>query len=128
MATTVLAGPVPGPTTIVRRRSRARSIGRFWPAFVAAIWLILIIAPQLVARQSPYAINAADSLARPSAAHWFGTDEAGRDVFARCVYGVRDSIGISIAIVLCAATIGSVLGALAGSRQQVDRQRPDAHN
>jgi peptide/nickel transport system permease protein len=114
MTATVLADPAPSATVIVRRRSWARTVGRFWPLFVIAIWLILIITPQLVAHKSPYALNPANALARPSAAHWFGTDEAGRDVFARCVYGIRYSVGISVAIVLCAAVVGSVLGALAG--------------
>jgi peptide/nickel transport system permease protein len=81
---------------------------------LVGIWVILIIAPQVLARQSPYTLNPTDALAAPSSAHWFGTDEAGRDVFARCVYGIRDSVGVSIAIVLCAATLGSIIGGLAG--------------
>jgi peptide/nickel transport system permease protein len=89
-------------------------LARWWPALIVAFWLLMIALPQLFTSQSPLALNPDAPLAAPSGAHWFGTDEAGRDVFARCIYGVRDSVGVSIAIVLFAAAIGMLLGALAG--------------
>jgi peptide/nickel transport system permease protein len=101
---------IPAP----RGRSLRAIVARWWPTVLVAVWALLIIAPQILGRQSPYALNPARALAAPSAAHWFGTDEAGRDVFARCVYGIRYSVGISIAIVVIAAIIGSALGGLAG--------------
>jgi peptide/nickel transport system permease protein len=94
------------------------SVGRFaskwWPVVIVLPWLVVIVAPHLIASQNPLAINPLNAFAPPSGKHWFGTDEAGRDIFARCIYGARISIAISLAIVLCAATIGLVLGALAG--------------
>jgi len=105
---------LPAPNRLPVATSTARMIGRFWPAALVAIWLVLIIFPQVLARKSPYALNPLAALVPPSGQHWFGTDAAGRDVFARCVYGIRYSVGISVAIVLCAAVIGSVVGALAG--------------
>jgi peptide/nickel transport system permease protein len=107
-------GTTPESAVIVRRRQAARVAAQWWPALVVAVWLVLIVAPQVLARQNPYALNPSYALAPPSAAHWFGTDEAGRDVFARCVYGIRYSVGTSIAIVLIAAVIGCVLGGMAG--------------
>jgi peptide/nickel transport system permease protein len=114
MAATMLEPALPDPVALARRRPAARSAVRWWPAVLVAVWLLLIIAPQVLARQNPYALDPSHALAAPGGAHWFGTDEAGRDVFARCVYGIRDSVGISIAIVLIAAVVGSVLGGLAG--------------
>jgi peptide/nickel transport system permease protein len=95
-------------------RITVRSLLRWWPAALVAVWLLLIIAPQVIATQNPVALDPSNALAAPSGAHWFGTDEAGRDVFARCIYGIRDSVGASIVIVAIAVAIGSVLGALAG--------------
>ena len=104
----------PGPVPAAARRGRAARITRWWPALLIGIWLLLIIFPQLLAHQNPYTLNPVNALAAPSATHWFGTDEAGRDVFARCVYGIRYSVGISIAVVFIAAIIGAALGGLAG--------------
>lgn len=94
--------------------SSARPLAaRWWPALIVVFWLLVIALPQLFTGQSPYDLGALP-LAAPSSSHWFGTDEAGRDVFARCVYAVRYSVGIAIAIVLAAALIGMLLGAAAG--------------
>jgi peptide/nickel transport system permease protein len=110
----VLASGASTKGVLLRRRGTIRSMVALWPVGLAAVWLLLILAPQLVAERSPYALNPAQALLPPSANHWFGTDEAGRDIFSRCVYGVRYSIGVSLGIVGCAATIGSLVGALAG--------------
>lgn len=56
----------------------------------------------------------ADRLQWPSAAHWFGTDEFGRDVFARVVHGARYSLFIGVATSLMALVAGAILGASAG--------------
>ncbi len=50
----------------------------------------------------------------PSAAHWFGTDSTGRDVFSRVIYGTRISLRVGITVVVISAIIGTILGALAG--------------
>ena len=56
----------------------------------------------------------ADRLQWPSVAHWFGTDEFGRDVFARVVHGARYSLFIGMATSLMALVAGAILGASAG--------------
>jgi peptide/nickel transport system permease protein len=62
----------------------------------------------------PLATNAARALEPPSAAHWFGTDALGRDVFSRVVVATRLDLTISVLAVAISFVIGSVLGAVAG--------------
>ncbi len=67
-----------------------------------------------IAPYDPLASNAANALQPPSAAHWFGTDNLGRDVFSRVLVATRLDLIISVAAVALSFVIGSVLGALAG--------------
>jgi len=55
------------------------------------------------------------SLQAPSAEHWFGTDELGRDIFSRIIYGVRISITTALVAILFAVSFGSLLGLIAGT-------------
>jgi peptide/nickel transport system permease protein len=99
-----------------RRRSVAtlRFASRWWPALLIVGWLIVIVVPGVAAPQNPLALNLSNTLAPPTVQHLFGTDEAGRDLWSRCVWGVRYSLGISVLIVVGAAVIGTVIGGLAG--------------
>jgi peptide/nickel transport system permease protein len=80
---------------------------------VIAVWLVVAAAAPLVAPDSPLAQNF-DRFLAPSGTHWFGTDELGRDVFSRVLYGARISIPLSLLLVICSLVIGAVLGAMAG--------------
>ena len=82
-------------------------------AVVAGIILLALFAP-VVAPHDPLAQNLATGAQAPSAAHPFGTDKLGRDVFARIVYGARISIRIGFVAVGVAITAGTFLGLLAG--------------
>jgi peptide/nickel transport system permease protein len=82
-------------------------------AVLAAAWLLVAIFAPLVAPHDPLA-QAFPPFESPSAAHPFGTDELGRDVLSRVVFGSRISIPLALLLVGLATTIGSVLGALAG--------------
>jgi len=62
----------------------------------------------------PLATNAANALQPPNAAHWFGTDSLGRDVFSRVVVATRLDLTISVLAVAISFVLGSVLGAVAG--------------
>ena len=55
-----------------------------------------------------------DELYGPSAEHWFGTDDFGRDIFARCIWGMRLSLAIGLLAALSAGVIGTALGMLQG--------------
>ncbi len=55
-----------------------------------------------------------DRLQTPSAAHWFGTDHLGRDMFARIIYGTRTSLFVGILTIAVAVTFGTIIGAIAG--------------
>ncbi|MDD3368951.1 MAG: ABC transporter permease [Lachnospiraceae bacterium] len=60
------------------------------------------------------ALNMGEALQAPSAAHWFGTDSLGRDIFARILYGARYSLMIGVGAVAIGLVIGVTLGAIAG--------------
>jgi len=84
-------------------------------ACVLAIVLLMAIAAPLIARYPPTAQNFVPFLG-PSSAHWLGTDDLGRDVWSRLVYGARASMeaaGIAVSIAL---VIGMPIGLLAGFR------------
>lgn len=89
----------------------------------AIIGLILIVVIILVAILSPILLdydkdvigqNVKQRLKAPSAAHWFGTDELGRDIFSRVIYGSRYSLAVGVVAVLVALVVGVTLGAAAG--------------
>lgn len=81
---------------------------------LAAIFGILILAPELVAQQSPFTVDPGRALQPPSAAHWFGTDDVGRDLFARVVHATRITLGLVAGALLISAVIGGGLGLIAG--------------
>ncbi len=76
---------------------------------VALILLAAIFAP-LIAPYDPVALSVEDRLSAPDAAHWLGTDQAGRDVLSRIIFGARASLAVGIGAVL----IGALLGVSAG--------------
>jgi peptide/nickel transport system permease protein len=80
---------------------------------VVLLVLAAIFAPW-IATQDVGATNLAIRYLPPSAAHWFGTDATGRDVFARVIYGARISLRVGIVVVAVSAFVGTTLGALAG--------------
>ncbi len=87
--------------------------GRWALALTVLLVILAVFAPWL-SRYDPTAQNLPARLVGPSAAHWMGTDELGRDIFARIVYGARVSMSVSISVVFGAGIIGLSLGALAG--------------
>lgn len=80
--------------------------------------ILLLIATAILAPWlTPYDPTAQDMIGRlqpPSATHWFGTDEFGRDVFARVVYGTRTTLYIIMLVTVIVAPIGLLIGACAG--------------
>ena len=80
---------------------------------VLAFFVLAALAP-LLAPQAPDAIDVGATLLPPSAQHLCGTDELGRDVFSRLLYGARISLEVGFVAVGLATLIGVMLGALAG--------------
>ena len=80
---------------------------------VSVVLLAAVFAP-IVSPYDPYAINMAESLSPPSAAHPFGTDVFGRDIMSRLVYGARVSMEVSVLSRLISIVIGTFLGLTAG--------------
>lgn len=81
---------------------------------VAVLILMAILAPQLAGGISPIEQDLASRLAPPSAEHWFGTDELGRDIYARTLYGARVTLTIVMLVSVVVAPVGLAVGTLAG--------------
>ncbi len=83
---------------------------------VLALLIILtaVFAPVVTGGVSPTDAVLKDALQAPSAAHIFGTDKLGRDIFTRVIYGARTSLAASFCVVLLIFALGTVLGVLAG--------------
>jgi oligopeptide transport system permease protein len=89
------------------------------PKFVGAAVLIQLIFvvtvfPGLFTAADPTYADPGQSLLGPSAAHWFGTDLQGHDIYARTVYGARASVTVGLGATLAVFAVGGALGALAG--------------
>lgn len=110
-AESVAQPAVPGPLRQILRQPK----GMIGVSLVLFYAILAAFAPW-IATHDPYAQNFIATLQPPSAAHWFGTDELGRDVFSRIVTGARTSLGIGIGGVLVAFVIGVPLGVLSAWR------------
>lgn len=81
---------------------------------VLVMFIFLAIFAPLITPYNPEVINMKERLQPPSASHWFGTDEVGRDLLTRVAYGARLSLGMGISVVVIAGLIGTMIGAFAG--------------
>jgi ABC-type dipeptide/oligopeptide/nickel transport system permease subunit len=81
--------------------------------FIGFLVLVALFGP-LVTPYNPIETNMANALKAPSAAHWFGTDQLGMDIFSRVIAGTRVSLTVGLLAVSIALTIGIVLGSIAG--------------
>ena len=94
---------------------RARPTGTARAA--AGFLCVLVAAAVLASVLAPYAVDALDLAHRrapPSLAHWFGTDELGRDVLTRVLFGARVSLSIGLLSACVSAALGGAVGAAAG--------------
>ncbi|MDB6050175.1 MAG: Dipeptide transport system permease protein DppC [Pseudomonas sp.] len=117
--TPITVAPLPGTP---RWREKAAYLGyqiRRSPLTMAGMAITLMVllcmafAPWL-ATHDPNALNLAQRLAEPSAAHWFGTDEVGRDLFSRVLYGSQQSVGVGLFVAFASCLIGGLLGCMSG--------------
>ena len=98
------------------KRFKGTKYAVFLTFAVCAILIILaaVFAPVLCAGKSPVDAELADALLPPDSRHWFGTDQLGRDVFARVIYGARTTLSAALAVVAIIFVLGTLLGILAG--------------
>ena len=95
------------------------------PAVVASLLFLLVIllmavfAPA-IAPTDPNFVNPADRLEFPSSTYWFGSDDLGRDVFSRVIYGARISLLVGVTVMVGATVLGSLIGLVAGYYQRLD--------
>jgi peptide/nickel transport system permease protein len=82
--------------------------------FLLSIFVVGGVLAPWLAPQPPAAIDLLHRLEAPSAAHWAGTDELGRDILSRLLYGARLSLTVSVSVVAISLALGVTLGGLAG--------------
>ncbi len=92
---------------------RHSPLGRWALGVSAALLLVALLAP-LIAPYDPAAQNLPARLSGPSGAHWMGTDELGRDVLTRVIYGTRVSVLVAVCVVFGCGIVGLTIGAVAG--------------
>ena len=121
MTNTVNGAAVQQPT--IKKKSRAGEIWRrfrknklavFGMILFALILLVAIFADAIVNYSVATTQVAADRLLSPNAEHWFGTDNYGRDLFARIVHGSRNSLLVGFGSVAIGVVLGGLLGAVCG--------------
>ncbi len=108
---------VDAPHIVAARRGFSLAgLGRL--GVVAAVILVLLmllgLAAPLVSPYDPLAMAPTRAFEAPSAAHLFGTDEFGRDLLSRVIYGTRASVGTALVVVLLSTLVGVPLGLVAG--------------
>ncbi|TQO19826.1 peptide/nickel transport system permease protein [Rhodoglobus vestalii] len=84
------------------------------PIIVVVFWGLLVAFPWLVTPLDPLRLDVGSAVLPPSADHWFGTDQYGRDVFSRCIYGLRTSLGAALFVAVLATSFGIFVGGVAG--------------
>jgi peptide/nickel transport system permease protein len=92
------------------RRNVLASIGMV----LVAVFVVFALFAPWIAPQNPSNIDLPSRLQSPSSAHWFGTDELGRDIFSRVIYGARISMLVGSSVVAGSLLLGLILGSIAG--------------
>jgi ABC-type dipeptide/oligopeptide/nickel transport system permease subunit len=106
------------------RASLLRRLARDKAAALAAIFLTIVVLAAIfapfVAPYDPYFTDLSKAMQAPSAAHWFGTDTAGRDVLSRVIYGSRNTLAIGLIGVIVGGVVGGFFGILAAYFRKLD--------
>lgn len=83
-------------------------------AVLVLLFIIVATAAPLIAPYDPVKMHPADSLRSPDSTYWAGTDQFGRDIFSRLVYGARISLFVAVTSILISASVGGLLGTVLG--------------
>jgi peptide/nickel transport system permease protein len=114
--TAILIHPLSPPRRVVHGLARfvlRKPLGAIGAAIIVLLILTASAAPK-VARQDPLQFNGIHRLEGPSAEHWFGTDNVGRDVFARIVYGARVSVTVAFGAIAINIVLALVIALSSG--------------
>ena len=127
MATTLstTAAPAQLASALTETRKHRSQLSSIWRALrqrpialvgigIVLVWLLVGVLAPVLPLADPDAQNLAARLLPPSGEHWLGTDELGRDIFSRIIWGARVSVPAGIAVILVTGTVGCLLGAFAG--------------
>ncbi len=98
----------------MKKRLKGMPVSFYVGAVILFVILLMTFFPGLFTDQDPYTQDMNALLQGPSAAHWFGTDDLGRDVYARVIYGTRIDLAIGIFAMLVPAVTGTLIGLCAG--------------
>lgn len=115
-----MSAPNPTPVDLDPPRSRGGTLKSLAGSPVALTGIILVlihvvvaVAAPLIAPYSPIATDPLSAIIAPSSAHWLGTDQLGRDVLSRVIFGGRDAMLISLIAAVLSVGIGTALGCAA---------------
>jgi ABC-type dipeptide/oligopeptide/nickel transport system permease subunit len=113
------ATAIPAQATAPKRRSRGlakflRNRGAVVGAVLLLAFILLAVFAPLISAQDPLQTSFLTIRKPPSAAHWLGTDELGRDIFTRLAYGARASLSAGVISVAIALAVGVPFGLMAG--------------
>ena len=127
MATTLstTVAPTQLASALTETRKHRSQLSSIWRALrqrpialvgigIVLVWLLVGVLAPVLPLADPDAQNLAARLLPPSGEHWLGTDELGRDIFSRIIWGARVSVPAGIAVILVTGTVGCLLGAFAG--------------
>jgi peptide/nickel transport system permease protein len=107
------------PTALLLQRLIRRKLVLASIVVLLVVIFCAIAAPWL-SPYSPQRMDIAHRLSPPSAQHWFGTDDFGRDVLTRCMYGARLSLSCGLLVVLASLICGTTLGVISGYVRRLD--------
>jgi peptide/nickel transport system permease protein len=108
-----LSAAATGSATGRRRRWLRRYLLPSTGGVVIVAWLLAAVLAPWITPYAPDTVNVAGRLATPSPAHWLGTDELGRDVLTRIIFGARTSLAVGFSVVLIGGAAGTLVGAVA---------------
>ncbi len=98
---------------MIWRLARKKPMGVVGAVLICLLVVVAVFAGR-IAKYDPYRVRAMERFRPPASAFWFGTDDFGRDVFSRVVYGARISLEIGILAVLLGTSVGALMGLVSG--------------
>ena len=101
-------------TTISLPRIASRNPLALAGVILVIVFTLFALFAPWIAPQDPAQINLPARLSPPTAAHWCGTDELGRDICSRLIFGARISMAVGTSVVLLSLTLGLIIGSIAG--------------